>query len=148
MEMLEKYSGSHIPAVSHWLTKMERYFRLLKYPADIWVEVIATHATSAAQACLDKELQELQLGRCNPWASWAEFCNEMEQAFTPLSEVEHVRRKLLEIKMGKNVSTYIQVFRTQMYKVLEMTQEEIFALFMRGLEPRSKNKLGIMWKGI
>ena len=45
----------------------------------------------------------------------------MEQAFTPLSEVEHARRKLMEMKMGKNVSMYIQAFRTQMYKVPEMT---------------------------
>ena len=36
------------------------------------------------------------------------------------------------MKMGKNVSMYIQAFRTQMYKVPEMTQEEAFSLFMRG----------------
>ena len=45
------------------------------------------------------------------------FLHEMDQAFTPLSEVEHVRRKLMEMKIGKNVSTYIQAFHTQMYKV-------------------------------
>ena len=60
----------------------------------------------------------------------------MEQAFSPLSEVEHARRKLMELKMGKNVSMYIQAFCTQMYKVPEMTQEEAFSLFMHGLEPR------------
>ena len=108
----------------------------MKYPTDIWVDVISTHITDAAQAWLDKELQDVQLGRRPPWVNWAEFRQEMEQAFTPLSEVEHARRKLMEMKMGKNVSMYIQAFCTQMYKVPEMTQEEAFSLFMRGLEPR------------
>ena len=114
LEMPEKYIGSRISMVSGWLTKMERYFRLMKYPTDIWVDVIATHITNTAQAWLDKELQDLQLGWLNPWANWADFCHEIEQACTPLSEVEYARRKLMEIKMGKNVSTYIQAFRTQM----------------------------------
>ena len=56
MEMPEKYTGSRTPAVSGWLTKMERYFRLMKYPTDIWVDVIATRITDAAQTWLDKEL--------------------------------------------------------------------------------------------
>ena len=42
----------------------------------------------------------------------------------------------MDIKMGKNVSMYIQQFRTQMYKAPEMTQEEAFSLFVRGLEPK------------
>ena len=121
LEMPEKYTGSRSPTVSGWLTKMERYFRLMKYPTDMWVDVIATRITDAAQAWLDKELQDVQLGRHPPWVNWAEFRQEMEQAFTPLSEVEHARRKLMEMKMGKNVSIYIQAFRTQMYKVPEMT---------------------------
>ena len=93
--------GSRIPSVLGWLIKMERYFKLMKYPTDIWVDVISTRVTDAAQAWLDKELQDLQLGRRNPWASWAEFRHEIEQAFTPLSEVEHARRKLMEMKMVK-----------------------------------------------
>ena len=50
LEMPEKYTGSRTPAVSGWLTKMERYFRLMKYPTDIWVDMIATRITDAAQA--------------------------------------------------------------------------------------------------
>ena len=49
LEMPEKYTGSRIPVVSGWLTKMERYFRLMKYPTDIWVDVIATRITNAAK---------------------------------------------------------------------------------------------------
>ena len=59
LEMPEKYTGNQSPVVSGWLTKMERYFRLMKYPTDIWVYVIATCITDAAQAWLDKELQDV-----------------------------------------------------------------------------------------
>ena len=48
----------------------------------------------------------------------------------------------MEMKMGKNVSMYIQAFCTQMYKVPEMPQEEGFSLFMRGLEPRIREQIG------
>ena len=71
----------------------------------------------------------------------------MEQAFTPLSEVEHARRKLMEIKRSRNISSYIQTFWTQMYKVPEMTHEEAFSLFMRGLEPRIREQIGYHVEG-
>ena len=56
LEMLEKYSGSQTPAIHGWLNKMEQYFSLMRYLADVWVDVIATCITYAAQAWLDKSL--------------------------------------------------------------------------------------------
>ena len=53
----------------------------------------------------------------------------------------------MEIKMGENVSMYIQALCTQMYKVPEMTQEEAFSLFMRGLEPRIREQIGYHVEG-
>ena len=64
-----------------------------------------------------------------------------------MSEVEHQRRKLMEIKMGKNVSMYISAFHMQMYKVPEMTQKEAFSLFMCGLEPRIREQIGYHEEG-
>ena len=57
--MPEKYIGIPVLAILGWLTTMETYFRLIKYLADIWVDVITTHVTNAAHAWLDKELQDL-----------------------------------------------------------------------------------------
>ena len=57
--MPENYTGSCIPAILGWLTKMERYFWIMKYLADIWVDVIATRVTDATHAWLDKEIQNL-----------------------------------------------------------------------------------------
>ena len=59
--MPEKYTSSRIPVVSGWLTKMERYFWLMKYPTDTLVDVIATRIMDATQAWLDKELSKTQM---------------------------------------------------------------------------------------
>ena len=42
---------------------------------------------------------------------------------------------------------YIQVFRTQVYKVPKMTKEEAFSLFMCGLEPRIREQIGYHVEG-
>ena len=71
----------------------------------------------------------------------------MEAAFTPMSEVEQARRKLMDIKMGRNVSMYIQQFWTLMNKVPDMTQEKPFSLLMRGLEPKIREQIGYHVEG-
>ena len=53
--------------------KVEQYFWLMNYPIGIWIDVIATCITNSTQIWLDKELQDIQLGQHNPWASWKEF---------------------------------------------------------------------------
>ena len=60
----------------------------------------------------------------------------------PLSEMEHARKKLMEIKTGSSVAGYIQAFHTLMYKVPQMTQEEGFSFFMRGLDPKIHEQIG------
>ena len=48
--MPEKHFGNQILAIARWLTKMAQYFKLMKYLANIWIDVIATCITHAAQA--------------------------------------------------------------------------------------------------
>ena len=48
LEIPEKFIGRHVPAIVGWLTKMERYFQLMKHPTDVWVDVIATRITDTA----------------------------------------------------------------------------------------------------
>ena len=38
-------------------------------PADLWVGMIVVCITNAAQTSLEKALQDVQWGWCNPWAS-------------------------------------------------------------------------------
>ena len=50
MEMPLVFIASRQQNVRDWLTKMERYFRLMCYPADMWIEVVATRLTEVAKA--------------------------------------------------------------------------------------------------
>ena len=50
MDMPPVFTASRQQNVRGWLTKMERYFRLMRYPADTWIEVVATCLTEAAEA--------------------------------------------------------------------------------------------------
>ena len=51
--------GSIWFTIHWWLNMMKRYFKLMRYPTDIWVDVIATRIMHAAQAWLDKSLQAI-----------------------------------------------------------------------------------------
>lgn len=47
---------------------MERYFKLMNYPTDIWVDVIATRVTNSTQVWLDKPFRMSSLGSVSPRA--------------------------------------------------------------------------------
>ena len=50
MDMPLVFTASRQQNVRGWLAKMERYFRLMRYPTDMWIEVVATCLTEVAKA--------------------------------------------------------------------------------------------------
>ena len=50
MDMPPVFTATRQQNVRGWLTKMECYFRLMHYTADMWIEVVATHLTEATEA--------------------------------------------------------------------------------------------------
>ena len=50
MDMPPVFTASKQQNIRGWLTKMERYFRLMRYPTDTWIEVVATCLTEAVEA--------------------------------------------------------------------------------------------------
>ena len=77
---------------------MERYFRLMRYPADTWIEVVATRLTEAAEAWFNGESQRIETGARRAWRSWAAFSQEMIAAFEPMTEMEVARRQIIELR--------------------------------------------------
>ena len=59
--------------VRGWLTKMERYFRLMLYLADTWIEALATCLTEAAEAWFNGESQQIETRARRDSRSWEEF---------------------------------------------------------------------------
>ena len=81
-----------------WLTKMERFFRLMRYPADTWIEVVATCLTEAAEAWFNGESQRIETGARRAWRSWATFSQEMIATLEPKTEMETARRQIIELR--------------------------------------------------
>ena len=92
MDMPPVFTASRQQNVRGWLTKMERYFRLMRYPADTWIEVIATRLTEAAKAWFNGESQRIETRARRAWRSWAAFIWEMIAVFEPMTGMEVVRR--------------------------------------------------------
>ena len=61
------FTASRKQNVRGWLTKMECYFRLMRYPADMWIEVVATCLTEAAEAWFNGESQQIETGARHDW---------------------------------------------------------------------------------
>ena len=55
MDMPPVFTTSRQQNVRGWLTKMERYFWLMLYPTDTWIEVVATCLTEATEAWFNGE---------------------------------------------------------------------------------------------
>ena len=77
---------------------MERYFKLMRYPTDTWIEVVATRLTDAAEAWFNGESQQIDTGARRDWRSWAAFRQEMITAFEPMTETETARRQIIELR--------------------------------------------------
>ena len=77
---------------------MERYFKLMRYPTDTWIEVATTRLTDAAEAWFNGESQQIDTGARRDWRSWAAFRQEMITAFEPMTETETARRQIIELR--------------------------------------------------
>ena len=126
-----------------WLTKMERYFRLMHYLANTWIEVVATRLTEVVEAWFNGESQRIETGARRAWRSWVAFSQEMIVAFEPMTEMETVRRQIIELRQTSRVSGYIQRFCTLRYKILSMTEEEAHSLFFQALDTGLQQQVGV-----
>ena len=143
MDMPLVFTASRQQNVQGWLTKMECYFRLMRYPVDIWIEFVATRLTEAAEAWLNGESKRIETGARRDWRSWAAFREEMISAFDHMIEMEIARRQTIELRQTGRVSGYIQRFHTLRYKIPSMTEEEAHSLFLCRLDAGLQQQVGV-----
>ena len=67
----------------------------------------------------------------------------MIAAFEPMTKMETVRRQIIELRQASRVSRYIQRFSTLRYKIPSITEEEAHSLFLRGLDARLQQQVGV-----
>ena len=57
----------------------------------------------------------------------------MVQQFEPVTEVEEARKQLQALRQTGRVVGYVQKFQELQYRLLRMTDEELFHTFLFGL---------------
>ena len=118
--------------------------RLMRYPEDDYVDIVATRMEGAAASWLSHEQLALEAGRRAPWATWEAFRNEMIRAFEPTTNESAARQQLAVLKQTGRVAGYIQKFREVRGRIQDMSVQDEFAAFMRGLQPRIRAQVGTL----
>ena len=84
---------------------------LWNYPMDKYVAVVVNHAEGAARAWINQVLQDIEVGKRNPFHDWADFKVAMCAAFELVTAAEESRRLLLNLHQTSRVCAYVQRFR-------------------------------------
>ena len=116
----------------------------MDYPQAKWIDIVATRTEGAAQSWLTHEQQAMERGTRAPWANWDAFAQEMIRAFEPTTDESRARQQLAGLKQTGGVSGYIQRFREIRGRIQDMSVQDEFAAFIRGLQPRIKAQVGAL----
>ena len=55
-----RYGGGRRPGVHVWLSQMEHYMRLMKFPQADWLDIVAMHVEGAASAWMNASLASIE----------------------------------------------------------------------------------------
>ena len=116
----------------------------MDYPTAKWIDIVATRTEGAAASWLSHEQIAMERGTRAPWAGWAEFSQEMIRAFEPTTDDALARQQLAALKQTGKVAGYIQKFREVRGRIQDMSVQDEFAAFIRGLQPRIKTQVGAL----
>ena len=118
--------------------------RLMDYPQAKWIDIVATRTEGAAASWLSHEQIAMERGTRAPWSGWAAFSQEMIRAFEPTTDDAQARQQLAVLKQTGRISAYIQKFREVRGRIQDMSVQDEFAAFIRGLQPHIKKQVGAL----
>lgn len=70
--MPKKCTSSRTPTIYGWLTKMGRYFRLMNYPINVWMDVLHMSQILRNLGCI-RTFKISNKKYCQPWENWEAF---------------------------------------------------------------------------
>ena len=68
-----RYGGGRKPGARVWLSQMERYMRLMKYPRNDWLDVVAMRVEGAASSWMNATLLSIERGQRVRFIDWDDF---------------------------------------------------------------------------
>ena len=144
LEAPPRYGGGQKPGVRAWLREVHRWMRLMRYAERDYIDIVATRTVDAAASWLTHEQLAIERGVRAPWRNWEEFREEMTRAFEPTTDETLARQQLAVLKQTGRVAGYIQRFREIRGRIQDMSVQDEFAAFIRGLQPRIKAQVGAL----
>ena len=138
-----RYSGGRKPSLRAWLVEVERWMRLMHYPPADWVDIVATQLDGAASTWIERELQRARRQHRAGWTIWEAFTDAMPRAFELATVVEEARQQVLNLLQTGRVTGYMQRFRELLSKILAMTEDESYTLFVQVLKLEIKTSVGV-----
>ena len=142
-----RYGGGRRPGVRVWLSHMERYMRLMKFPPSDWLDIVAMRVEGAASSWMNAALVAIERNQRPRFLDWADFSAAIIAAFEPVTELEEARKALRALRQTGKVATYIQKFQELQCRLPGMTAEEAFSTFMSGLTPHLQEHVGAHVQG-
>ena len=127
-----RYGGGRKPGARVWLSQMERYMRLMKYPHSDWLDVIAMRVEGAASSWMNATLLSIEQGQRVRFIDWDDFSSAMIAQLEPVTELEEARKALRALKRTGKIATYIQKFQELQCRLPGMNAEEAFSTFQIG----------------
>ena len=80
-------------------------------------------------------LQDIEMGKKNPFDDWADFKVAMCVAFEPITTTEESRRQFWNLCQIGRARTYMHHFGELQYRQLGMSEDKAFSTFLVGLTP-------------
>ena len=87
-----RYLGGRRPGPRAWLSQMEQFMRLMKYPVTDWLDVVAMRVDGAASSWMNAQLAQIERGQQRRFQDWDDFRAAMIAAFEPVTETEEARK--------------------------------------------------------
>lgn len=142
-----RYGGRRRPGVRVWLSHVERYMRLMKFPPSDWLDIVAMRVKGAASSWMNATLVAIERNQRPRFIDWADFPAAMIAAFKPITELEEAQKELRALRRTGKVATYIQKFQELQCRLPGMMAEEAFSTFMSGLTPHLQEHVGAHIRG-
>ena len=112
-----RYSGGRRPGARVWLSQMERYMRLMEFPAKKWLDIVAMRVDGSASTWINAQLAQITRGQRPRFVDWDDFQAAMIAAFEPVTETEEARKQLRALRQTGKVANYIQKFQELEYRL-------------------------------
>ena len=94
LEAPPRYKGGRWPGVRRFLTDVERWMRLMKYPHDVYVDIIATRCEGDPQLWINNSQRNISAGLRSDWVDYVEFYEEFIHTFESKTDAELARQNL------------------------------------------------------